>query len=563
MNHITSSIWLQRFIHFRRRITARPRLLTIATTLIVFTVLLIPSIWMLSTIPPLWRDVDGYLQVTRPLGAETILQYGPLYCFVARIPLYLGSAIDCLRLSASLPKLSFFVHPVLTDSGVFLLVASQHLALCLASFYLIAVTARLFLVRFILAVAWAVNPLFYSFAHCVGAETLSMILVLFIGTTGLRIIQQSRNIPNKEWFLFGVPVWLCILTRHINAVLAGLLPLTFLLVSGSRLIATRFARSQSPRRWHRLQWKRASQKAMIAVAVGISCVLLANASLRTLCYAVQLRYHSVVGFAFLGRLKFLAGLPVQERNQLLDEAAKNTNSADVKKLISMLRNEFTGVTANWDVAAFKKKAQASLLQTQDDAGAQGRFYSALNGMVWTFLCPPDKILLGAVAADFKRSQEITIPEVVGFLFVTTKFYFSHRDVMPQCASLITFRDKNADQIFALFKSHSYFRHPKKLTYRALFVCWAGLFALFCLIAKIRRRDGADLASYSAALTALGLFIMFANCLLAVFQPRYTLPMWELAIMSVTILFGAIMEYLVSPLPSVSRSRLKELANTPH
>ena len=563
MNHITSSIWLQRFIHFRRRITARPRLLTIATTLIVFTVLLIPSIWMLSTIPPLWRDVDGYLQVTRPLGAETILQYGPLYCFVARIPLYLGYAIDCLRLSASLPKLSFFVHPVLTDSGVFLLVASQHLALCLASFYLIAVTARLFLVRFILAVAWAVNPLFYSFAHCVGAETLSMILVLFIGTTGLRIIQQSRNIPNKEWFLFGVPVWLCILTRHINAVLAGLLPLTFLLVSGSRLIATRFARSQSSRRWHRLQWKWASQKAMIAVAVGISCVLLANASLRTLCYAVQLRYHSVVGFAFLGRLKFLAGLPVQERNQLLDEAAKNTNSADVKKLISMLRNEFTGVTANWDVATFKKKAQASLLQTQDDAGAQGRFYSALNGMVWTFLCPPDKILLGAVAADFKRSQEITIPEVVGFLFVTTKFYFSHRDVMPQCASLVTFRDKNADQIFALFKSHSYFQHPKKLTYRALFVCWAGLFALFCLITKIRKRDGADLASYSAALMALGLFIMFANCLLAVFQPRYTLPMWELTIMSVTILFGAIMEYLVSPLPSVSRSRPKELANTPH
>jgi hypothetical protein len=143
----------------------------------------------------------------------------------------LGYAIDCLRLNASLPKLSFFVHPVLTDSGVFLLVASQHLALCLASFYLIAVTARLFLVRFILAVAWAVNPLFYSFAHCVGAETLSMILVLFIGTTGLRIIQQSRNTPNKEWFVFGVPLWLCILTRHINAVLAGLLPLTFLLLS--------------------------------------------------------------------------------------------------------------------------------------------------------------------------------------------------------------------------------------------------------------------------------------------------------------------------------------------
>ena len=136
-------------------------------------------------------------------------------------------------------------------------------------------------------------------------------------------------------------------------------------------------------------------------------------------------------------------------------------------------------------------------------------------------------------------------------------------MMPQCASLITFRDKNADQIFALFKSHSYFQHPKELTYRALFGCWAGLLALFCLITKIRKRDGADLASYSAALTTLGLFIMFANCLLAVFQPRYTIPMWELAIMSVTILFGAIMEYLVSPLPTVSRSRPEEIANTPH
>jgi hypothetical protein len=51
--------------------------------------------------------------------------------------------------------------------------------------------------------------------------------------------------------------------------------------------------------------------------------------------------------------------------------------------------------------------------------------------------------------------------------------------------------------------------------------------------------------------------MFANCVLAVFQPRYTLPMWELAIMSVTILFGAIMEYLVSPLPLFREADLKK------
>src|SRR5690348_11983959 len=81
----------------------RPRLLTLAAAFVVCAVLLTPSIWMLSMIPPLWRDVDAYVQVTRPPGPETILQYGPLYCFVARVPLYVGYTIDLLRAGASLP----------------------------------------------------------------------------------------------------------------------------------------------------------------------------------------------------------------------------------------------------------------------------------------------------------------------------------------------------------------------------------------------------------------------------------------------------------------------------
>src|SRR5215211_3126557 len=104
----------------------------------------------LCSIPPLWRDVDAYVQLTRPPGFETILRYGPLYCFVARIPLYFGFAIDCLKASAPLPKASFFVHPTLTDSGVLALLVSQHLALGLATFYFIAATTRIFWIRLML-----------------------------------------------------------------------------------------------------------------------------------------------------------------------------------------------------------------------------------------------------------------------------------------------------------------------------------------------------------------------------------------------------------------------------
>src|SRR6478672_3580133 len=134
---------VQIFVLFRSWTTARPRLVRFVAQAILFAVILAPSIWMLSIIPPLWRDVDAYVQLTRPPGFETILHYGPLYCFIARIPLYVGFAIDCLKAGAPVPSASFFIHPILTDSGVLALLVSQHLALGLATLHFIAATTRI------------------------------------------------------------------------------------------------------------------------------------------------------------------------------------------------------------------------------------------------------------------------------------------------------------------------------------------------------------------------------------------------------------------------------------
>ncbi len=535
----------QPLARFRMWLHTRPGFRRLAAQSVILLVLLAPSIWMLNAIPPLWRDVDAYLQLTGPPGPETILQYGPLYCFVARIPLYLGYAGECLIARAPLPSLSFFAHPVLSNSGVFLLIAFQHLALALASLYLIAAAARLLWIRFILAVVWALNPLFYTFAHCIGTETLSMILVLLIAGTGLRIVRNSRKVSGREWLLFGVLLWLSVLTRHINAILAGLLPLTFFSLSIYRFVMSRFAPALLLRRWQRLRASQALQKAMLAVAVGLGCIVLANVSLRELCYAVNIPYSSPIGPASVGRLKFLTRLPVEKRNELLDKAAKNTDSADVKKVISLLRDSFVDGNATWDGRLFKQKAR-TLLSSPETNTNEKELYDVFNRTAWAIFYPPDKLFLSAIARDLKASQRITIPDVVSFLFVSTRFYFSHREAMPQCASLVTFRDTNADQVFSIFKKHSYFRHPKNLSYRALLFLWCMLFALSAVIARMRRQQAAGIVSYTAALTMIGLFMMLANCVLTVLLPRYTLPMWELTIISVYILFGMIMGYLFSP-----------------
>jgi hypothetical protein len=44
-----------------------------------------------------WRDVDAYIQVARPPGAGTILQYGLIYPWVAQIPLFGEDRIEEVR----------------------------------------------------------------------------------------------------------------------------------------------------------------------------------------------------------------------------------------------------------------------------------------------------------------------------------------------------------------------------------------------------------------------------------------------------------------------------------
>jgi len=547
-------VWLRALYNLRGWTTRNPRLARFGATAVLVAILVAPSVWMLSVIPPLWRNVDAYFQVTEPPGPTTILQWGPLYCFVARIPLYFGYGIDCIRAGVPFPAPAFFIHPILTDSGMFLMLLSQHVALCSVAFYLIVLVSRLFLVRLTLAVVWAANPLFYTFAHCVGSETLGMILLLLVGARGLRIMRHPRKVPGKEWLLFGILVWLCILTRHINATLAGLIPLAFFLLSTHRLILIPFTRSRLLGRWRRLQATQALQKATLAIAVGISCIVLANVSARGLCHAVQIPYHSTVGFTFLFRLKFLAGLPAERRNQLLDKVAKNTDSADVKKIISLLRDAFPNETRNWDVMAFKNKVQASLFPPQRDPREE-KFYLALNLTLQAFLYPPEWIFLSAIAIDFKRSQEVTIPSVVRQLFDSTTRYFSYPEMMPDQATLLTFRDKSTAHIMAIFKKHSYFHHPKNFSYSAFLFSWCVNLALLVVLAKMRKGEVAAVSSYAVALTLVGLFMMLANCVLNVFQPRYTLPMWELTIVSATVLFGKTIERLFSSARQSARSAL--------
>jgi hypothetical protein len=503
-----------------------------ARSIILLIILLAPSIWMIWAIPPLWRDIDGYVQITGPPRGPTILGYAPLYCFLARFPLYLGYVIEFLKGVVPPPAGDFLAHPVLTDSGIFALLLSQHAALAASAFYLVESTTRFFWVRLSLSILWAANPLFYAFAHCVGSEALSLILVILLVTTGLRIMQEAGNVPCKEWLYLGILLCLCLVTRYGNAILIILMPLAFGVAWLGYFSRALFAQSRWSQRWLWVSRRRASQAFLRAVVISVAALLLANVSIRVLCKIVHIHYRWRTGQTFVWRLQFLAKLPADTRNQLLDQVSANTDSPEVRKLISMI-GEAASKGKPWDSMAFIYDAQASLFSPEiKSRGVQ--LDRVLNHTVRVFLFPPRRVFLHAVMEDFENARRTTVPMVVNNLFRTTSFYFLHSDRMPGCAELITFRGKNAAQIENIFAQHSYFNLWKPFNYNVCFTLWLGNLLLLFALARRRARRVADIAGYSITLTIVGLLAMLGSCFITEFLPRYTLPMWTLLILSLLI-----------------------------
>jgi hypothetical protein len=514
----------------RRRIVQQGgrRWREIAALLAVLVILFAPSACMLKTIPPLWKDVDAHAQVTAPPGEATILLYGPAYCSLARIPLYLGFAYDCWRAGSAWPSVSFFLQPKLTDTGVFLLVLFQHLALCASACLLIVSVTPLLLVRVIVALLWAANPLFYVWAHCVSTEALSMILLLLMAVAGLRILWDSKR---QWWLCYGILFTLTMLTRHINGVLGALLPIAFGFAGVTWHLLARQPGKPEVREIMRRQATRDLRQAFFAIVVGVLCIILSEATLRLLSRAAEIHYHSTVGLTFMFRLGLFASLSPAERDEVIRHAIRANPSADVRTLLEVFRNA-PSREGRLDVTEVLGQTRKLLPATS----LQGdNFDRLLNETARACVLPPSQPYLRAVRTDFAKSVIIPIGDVISAPFVHTIFYFSHPNSMLQCANLETFR--NHDQSSILGQLHSYLGARGKLHYHWLLLGWLVLMLIFACRA---RAQAIIVLAYIFALNVTGLLMTTANCLLNEFQPRYTLPAWELLIIAVVIMLGALM-----------------------
>ena len=507
---------------FRRKSPA----LRAAAAAIVLAILCAPSFWMFRAVPPLWKDIDAYLQVTEPPNVQTILQYGPLYCFSARVPLYAGYLYDRIRAGSSFPSLEFFAEPTLTDSGVWALLLLQHAGMWLSSYSVIAAATGARLLRIVLAVISAINPLLYIVAHTVASEALSSILLLFTGAAALCIMRR----PNRTgmWILFGLLLALSMLTRHINGVVAALLPLAFAVAALVRIVR------------RRSQGGREVRYALLAIIVSVAGIALADGTFRIASHAAGIHYHRRIGFSFLFRLNFLARLSPAERRPLLNRAAAHANSPLVHYELDALRetpvseSKFDAMELHDRIRErLPEKVRVSTDKTDD----------VLNDAARAFLVAPSMPYLRAVAADFAQSQRTTITDIAGQVLKSTTVYFDDPSKMTKYAPLVTFRATDPNEFIGHIYKRRYFAAWKRCPYLRLLLI-AVVFLIF-VMGRARPR----LLGSGVALLVVGFLSVLGNCVLNEFQPRYTLPMWVLTMVCLTTLLPRAMQRLKRELQS--------------
>lgn len=504
--------------------------------------LFVPSGWMIANIRPLWRDSDAYLQLTVHPLLTTYWGHGPAYCYLAKIPLFLGEQLERWQgiAGAAVENGS----PPLTDTGVWLLIILQHLALGGAAFYFIRSVSNSFWIRLGLALTWASNALVYTFAHCTGSETLSVLLMVLLVAKGLRLI-RSRRQPNwLDWYLFAITLCLCLLSRYVNLLLILLLPVAFVLSWARNRVASLLPAGERRLSWRRGLASRQLRQAVIALAIGISCVAVAHSLPHYLARKTKLHPHSRVGFTFLWRLQFLKTLSPESRAALLQKVSARTHSAETRALVTLLGQMYEE-SADVVGRPFMQRA-ATLLFPGEASVPWAKLDVAVNQMAYAFLLPPTSEHWHIVRTDLAAALEMPVTEIADRLFNTTTYFFDHKDEMPACAKLITFRDTNAEVINRIPFERAYFHLWQGLNYKKTIMVWFGALLVFIVIARWKKVNAGAIAVFAIALVVIGLVMMVSACLLAESLPRYALPMWLLLLLSLYALCGAAADLIVLP-----------------
>jgi hypothetical protein len=523
-------------------------------------ILSIPSLYVLLTLPPLWRDSDGFNEIASTFAPKGIIHWLPGYCLGGRLIVFGGSIIGSFLGGRGLPYLSISITP-LNDAGIYALVLVQHLLLVLSLFYAVWTLSDRFPVRVLFAVFFALTPWLYIYANCIGSEAFSNPLVYLIAAYGwnsLRTVELNRR---KMLIYFGL-ILVAALTRQINALLAAGLPIALLPMAGKELVFRRLAANLDNGQ-SRFCYTR---KFLIYVVIGLSAIGTSIFVQQTMCWLFRVPFRSTFGETFEWRLSYLERLPGPERTAILTRIGTKIGDPVVTEALDALNRSLQQGDKWADMFLFYKIDEI-LVRTGFNE-MQRRTWQIdlkLNRIATCVLLSGDPLFLKAVWADFLRSPFFGQTDLAYPPFILTDWLQTQLPLprYGRLRGLASFQHEEG-YYSAAWKRIPYlhlFDGIPMLVMGCLTIAFAGLVLVASFRGRARlspSRDPLSLtgvgAFYAIAMIVVGVLVSFANCLSTFFGARFYLPVYSLFQMGMLLSLSLAAKVLIERLESFKDPR---------
>jgi hypothetical protein len=276
-----------------------------------------PSLYFLLFYPPLWKDVDALSQLVVPASVVNIFHFPAIYCFLARIPIWIG---DCLT---GPRPLELMERQWPSISGIYFLVILQHTTLVSVLAGFCRTATRDDFQRGIIVLMFGASSSLYAQAQTCGSEAWSLIGMMLVYTLGLRIYYASQPTALR-WVGYFSALTLAIGSRHINVLLGFWLIAVFLIVGFLSVFSKEYVKGAA-RLWRKAAVAALCFAAAITVDAGFASILAKFAGVEP---------RTTLGWTLSDRIKtFLDTLPEEERRRFAERIAGSVLDGDVKAAI--------------------------------------------------------------------------------------------------------------------------------------------------------------------------------------------------------------------------------------
>ena len=476
----------------------------------------------MARLPPLWRGTDSLFQIASPPGDVTLLHFPPLYPFLSRLPILLVSAWCNAGHLHSL-QLGVKRWVALNDTGLLLLVAGQQLALIFALALLTVSCTRRPILRCFIVVVFLCTPVLFIGAQLISSEALASILLILLIAIAVEL-SRGQELSRNGIIALGVCLYANVMTRHVNAIGAALVPMAYLLGAITHIKK-------------RGEGRICLKKFVVTCAVGLVAIVAANLTTRSLCVVFREPYRSTVARTAISRLDLIDQLPAADRANYLRRLQANASDPITKEAIPA-------------ILAAKKYWGGSMREIERLIQSHGEKLKSkeLHAMADHYLdeicllyyrsLPP--IVVADISKAIVRALTSTTPtEVIQYFYRmaadhSPNVFRSHSALhqrtahLKSCSPIAGAAIKRAETTFWL-------RGLDKIPCGITLVLLLGL----ATILRLLERFDSNMLSLLYALAITDVLLMIGTFALGLYLPRYVLPSCVINAAALAILLGGI------------------------